>query len=200
MTNNLRLSSEINIFHEAILQRQRKKNIFLFMTAVLPVTRNITKNKSTYPNSPWQAQKANKKSPAWILTNTGEILSPDNYKSFKFIFYASCLYDPSFSKTSSTLTSLWKMCLHGPSCNSLEQLRNKNAHSVVMSLNPAGECVWWVDFSSNSILCKIVRAGLQLSERSSKAQLCFLCPKNTSSAASLAAIWPPVSIVLGTAE
>lgn len=30
------------------------------MTAVLPVTRNISKDRSTYCDSPWYAQKANK--------------------------------------------------------------------------------------------------------------------------------------------
>lgn len=90
------------------------------------------------------------------------------HKSFKFIFYVSCLYDPSFSKTSSTLMSPWKMCLHGTSWNCLKQLRKKNLPSVVMSLNLADECVWWVDFSSNLILYKFVRAELWLSERYSK--------------------------------
>lgn len=94
--------------------------------------------------------------------------------------------------------SVWSMIFqdllhsHGTSCNRVEQLRNKNTHSVVMSLNLAGECVWWLDFSLNLILSTFVRAELWLYEKSSKAKF-FLCPKDTFSAAPLAAVWPPYS-------
>lgn len=84
------LSSEVKYFSWNISAKENETNICLSMTAVLPMTRNISKDKSTYSSPPWHAQKANRKIfPKWILTNPGEILSPNNFKSFKFRFYLS---------------------------------------------------------------------------------------------------------------
>lgn len=122
------LSSEVKYFSLSISTKASKTNICLLMTAVLPVTRNTSKDKSTYSNSPRYGQKVNKK---YFLSEFLQILGKfylqtttkvlNSHSIYHFMSAWSTIF-PDLSHSHIPWRSM-PCYLHGTSRSSLEPLR-----------------------------------------------------------------------------
>jgi len=141
------LSSEVKYFPWSISTKASKTHTCLSMTAVLPVTRNISKDKSTSVLPDIHKRQIKQYFLSEFLQILEKFYLQTNMKVLNScsISHFTSAWSVIFPDLSHSHIPLWHMpCyLHGTSCSSLVQLRSRKAHSDAKAFNLVGECVWW---------------------------------------------------------
>lgn len=135
------LSSEVKYFSWSISTKANETNICLSITDVLPVTRNISKDKSTPILFDMHKRQIEKSFLSEFLQILEKVCLQTTTKalSSRSVYHFISAWSTIFQISPALISHLWHKpcCLHGTSCSNLEQLRNRN--SVAMSLNLAAE-------------------------------------------------------------